>query len=329
MLRGVDLQQIPLIAALEEADAVLGVGDEFELRRLQLEVVHVEPLVHISGVEEKLVGGDGEEGTGHLPDAGCVEILQVLGRHDQRGLLFPHPLQCVADILHSGGVGEPDVELVQASHGVALCQQLVAEVGEKIKEHGVPHPEAAVEEILHAEHQEAVGGDAGVPVEELALRSLAHGVESQQDLLEQLLGVQRVLLLFIVLVGVLHNFIEVREDGKVLGPHGLEVRVVVQPPGFVQPLQHQLNGINVPVREVLVGAEEVLEEGDVLAEAGALAEGGGGVRIALAFGIPQLGLQRIDKILSAHDVGEAAAHVLTEVIQLVLRVQADHGFAGG
>ena len=64
MLRGVDLQEIALVAALEEADAVLGMGDELEFRRLQLEVVHVEPLVHVSCVEEELVGGDGEEGPG-------------------------------------------------------------------------------------------------------------------------------------------------------------------------------------------------------------------------------------------------------------------------
>ena len=52
MVRGVDLQQIPLIAALVEADAPLRVSDQLELRRLQLEVLHVEPLIHAAGVEE-------------------------------------------------------------------------------------------------------------------------------------------------------------------------------------------------------------------------------------------------------------------------------------
>ena len=141
---------------------------------------------------------------------------------------------------------------------MALRQQLVTEAGKQIEQHGVPHAEAAVDKVLHAENQEAVGGDVGVPVEEFAFRPLAHGAEAQQDLLEQFLGVQRVILPLIVLIGVLHDRIEVREDGKVLGPHRFEVRAVVQAPGLVQPLQHQLDGVDVPVGEVLVGAEEVL-----------------------------------------------------------------------
>ena len=48
--RRVDLQQIPLVAAAVEADAPLGIADELELGRLQLEVVHVELLVHAAGV---------------------------------------------------------------------------------------------------------------------------------------------------------------------------------------------------------------------------------------------------------------------------------------
>ena len=89
-----------------------------------------------------------------------------------------------------------------------------------------------------------------------------------------------------MLVGVLHDFVEVREDGKILGPHGLKVCVVVQAPGLVQPLQHQINGVDVPVGEILVGAEEVLQEGDMLTETGPLAKRCRSVGIALALRIP-------------------------------------------
>ena len=51
MWRRVDLQQIPFVAAFIQADAPLGVSDELELRRLQLEVVHVEPPVNTTGIE--------------------------------------------------------------------------------------------------------------------------------------------------------------------------------------------------------------------------------------------------------------------------------------
>lgn len=73
-----DLQQIPFIAAAVEADAPLGVADKLELGRFQLEVVHVELLVHAAGVEQELVGGDGEQGPGQLPDTGLIEVLQIL-----------------------------------------------------------------------------------------------------------------------------------------------------------------------------------------------------------------------------------------------------------
>lgn len=76
--RRVDLQQIPLVAAAVEADAPLGITDELELSRLQLEVVHIELLVHTAGVEQELVGGDGKQRPGQLPDPIYVEVLQIL-----------------------------------------------------------------------------------------------------------------------------------------------------------------------------------------------------------------------------------------------------------
>ena len=106
--------------------------------------------------------------------------------------------------------------------------------------------------------------------------------------------------------------------------------MVVQPKAPVQPLQHQLDGVDVPVREVLVGAEKVFQEGDVLAQAGLLAEGKGGVRLRfpLAAHIPHLGLQGIDAVLAAHQVDEASAQVGAEINELMLRVQADGGLPG-
>src|SRR5699024_11987395 len=66
---------LPLIAALIEADAPLGISDQFELRRLQLKVLHIKPLVHTARVEEKLMGGDSEEGASQLPDSRLVEEI--------------------------------------------------------------------------------------------------------------------------------------------------------------------------------------------------------------------------------------------------------------
>ena len=65
------------------------------------------------------------------------------------------------------------------------------------------------------------------------------------------------------------------------------------------------------VREILVGAEKVLQKGDVLAEPGVLPEGGGGLGIVLAVHVPELGLQGIDAVPAAHEVHETAAQIGT------------------
>ena len=44
--------------------------------------------------------------------------------------------------------------------------------------------------------------------------------------------------------------------------------------------------------------------------------------------VPQLRLQRIDDVPAAHEVDETAAEVPTDVLQLMLRVQADDRLAG-
>lgn len=50
-----NLQQISFIAALVQADAALGELDEIVFRLLQLEHIHVGPLVDGAGIEQKLV----------------------------------------------------------------------------------------------------------------------------------------------------------------------------------------------------------------------------------------------------------------------------------
>ena len=72
-----DLQQVPLIAAFEQAHAPLGEADEAVLSLLQLEQIHIEPLVDGAAVEDELVGRDGEQGLGQLPDAFPVKVLQI------------------------------------------------------------------------------------------------------------------------------------------------------------------------------------------------------------------------------------------------------------
>ena len=69
-----DSQQVPVAAAFVEADALLGLPHQLVLVFLQLEVFHIEPLIGGAGIEDELVGGDGKEGPGQLPDARLVKI---------------------------------------------------------------------------------------------------------------------------------------------------------------------------------------------------------------------------------------------------------------
>ena len=58
--RVVNLQQISFIAAFVQADAALGELDKIVFRLLQLEHIHVGPLVDGAGIEQKLVRRDAE-----------------------------------------------------------------------------------------------------------------------------------------------------------------------------------------------------------------------------------------------------------------------------
>ena len=95
-------------------------------------------------------------------------------------------------------------------------------------------------------------------IEKFALRATAHGVETQQDLPQQITGVQRIFLTVIGLVDFLDLVIEVGEGREVLRLDGLDLGVVIDAPLGIQALQHQLNGVDVPVCKVLVAAEKIL-----------------------------------------------------------------------
>ena len=50
---------------------------------------------------------------------GWVEILQILAGEEQGGLLLTYALEAVADVGDDGGIGQPQVQLVNSRHGIA------------------------------------------------------------------------------------------------------------------------------------------------------------------------------------------------------------------
>ena len=59
-----NLQQIPLVAAFEQAHTPLGESDEVVLRLLQLEQIHIKPLVNGAAVKDELVRRNGKQRLG-------------------------------------------------------------------------------------------------------------------------------------------------------------------------------------------------------------------------------------------------------------------------
>ena len=83
-----------------------------------------------------------------------------------------------------------------------------------------------------------------------------------------------------------------------------------------------------PVTEIFIGPEEVLEEGDVLAQACGFAERLGGVGVLrIAALVPALGLQRIDAVHAAHQIHEAATDPLAHILLFMLHIQRYNGLS--
>ena len=272
---------------------------------------------------------DAEQGFGHLTDALLIEVLQILTGQQHRRFLLSHTLQTISDVLDGGGVGQPDIQLIQSCHGIAHGQELIGHEGQYIEEHGVADIFGGAEHSLDAEHQKTAGGNVGMPVEELGVSALAHGVQPQQHLLQELLGVELVTVGIVGLEFLLNEIVEVGQDGIVLRAHPAEVGLLVDAEFPIQLGQHDLDGIDVCVAEILVGPEKVLEEGDVLRQQGAFAKGlrrVGGIGVAAV--IPALGFQHIDDVLPGHQVCKAAAHRLAHFLLFVFSIQRNDGLAG-
>ena len=152
------------------------------------------------------------------------------------------------------------MKLIQTSHGVALDQKLVAEVREHIQQHGIAQASTGLYQVMNTKHDKPVRGNVGVSIEELTLRTFAHGVQAQEYLSQQFCCIERILFLLVILISFLHHIVQVGHDGIVRRLECVEIRIVIHTASFIQPLQHQFNGVDVSVREIFVGPEYIFQE---------------------------------------------------------------------
>ena len=316
------LQQVAFVAALVQADTALRELDEIVFRLIQLEHFHVAALVDGARVEQELVGRDTEQRLGHFAHLFLIKVLQILRCQQHGGFLFTHTLEAVADVLNGRGIGQPDIQLVQRRHGIAHRQKLIRHERQYIEQHGVADIFSGTQHSLDTEDKEAAGGEVGVPIEELCVRTLAHGVQSQQNFLQELLRIEQMGVGIVAFEFFFDQVIEIRENRIVLRAHTAEIGPLCDAPFRVELGYHDLNGVDMGIREILVGAKEVLEEGNVLCQQGAFSEGfRGGCIVRVAAVIPAFRLQHIDDVLTRHKVGKAAADSFAHFLLLMLGIQ--------
>ena len=176
------------------------------------------------------MGGNGEHGLCELPDGGNQEILNVLRRQHHTGILFPDTLHGIADILNGSLVGQEQVQLINGGYAVANAYQPIAHIRQDVEQDSVLQALVGVHKPFYAEAQELVVHDVGVAVEVPAFRADAHGVDTETDLPEHLLGVQMLFAGVVFQILLLAQPIEFRHDWVVNRAEGGKVRAVRNPP---------------------------------------------------------------------------------------------------
>ena len=275
---------------------------------------------------------NGEHGLSHLPHTGLVEVNKVLRCQQHGGVALTDTLEAVADVLHRREIPQPEVELVQCRHRVTLAQKHVGHVRENVEQNRRFHIRCQRIQTTDAKHEKAAGANIGVPVEEQRVGTHAHGVNTEQHLLQKLFGVKRGMASIVVIVLPLDQRIQIGQDRKTLGRETGNVRIAGDVPLSIQPGQQNLDGVHMGVGEILVRTKEVLEPGDVLSQNGGLLKSTRRVLIRrfeyAAPCVPAFRFQYVDAVLSGHQINEVSAEGSTEILLLMLCIQRNHGFAG-
>ena len=136
------------------------------------------------------MGRDREQRFRQLSDAFDIEVLQILRCQNNSRLLLAHTLHEISDILNRSQIGQEQIQLINRGGSVPLGQQLVAHEGKYIEQQGVLDILTGLQQSLDAKYNKAVGSHIGVAVEEFTLSTHTHGVEPQQNFLQQFLWVE-------------------------------------------------------------------------------------------------------------------------------------------
>ncbi len=196
-----------------------------------MERIHEEFLIHISAVEDELMDRDGKERARHFSDTRLVEILKVLTGEEECRLLLSHALEAVADVGDHGGIGEPQVQLVDRGDGIARSQKLVRHIREQREQNGVAQIFRYIVQSLDTEDEEFGVCDVCMPVKKARVRSPAHGVEPKKEVAQHFARIKTGGI--IVVIGFLDRIVQIGKDGVIGRLHSGKVRVVGNAPLFI------------------------------------------------------------------------------------------------
>ena len=201
-------------------------------------------------------------------------------------------------------------------------------IRQDVKEHCVLQLLVALHQAFNTKAKELVIVDIGVAVEELALCTHAHGVDTQADFTEKVLSKQRLGPVLILLILLFAQRIQICHDGIVRIPDTRKVSIVIDAEVVVETGHQNLQRIDVSIGEILIGAEEVLEIRDMLTQHSRLTESFRSILVGRFRSFrPLLRLKRVDDILTGHQIQIATAQIVAQLLVFLFRIQHDNRFA--
>jgi hypothetical protein len=207
---------VPLVAAFVEADAPLREADEIVLGFFELERIHIKLLVDVAGVEQEGVGRDAEQRLVSSAMPGMAKSSRFwLARMTLDSFLRTRFMK-----LRMYSIAVRFVRNRYSSSMLAAVLPSVSSLSDM--KDSTLNSRAFFTFLLACRSPftpnttKAAGCHIGMTVEKLALRTLTHGVEPQQDVLKQFRCVELKLLRVVGFVFPLDQLIEIGEDWIVL-----------------------------------------------------------------------------------------------------------------
>lgn len=118
------------------------------------------------------------------------EVLDILTRQNNGGLLFANALHEISDIFNGGQICQKQIKFIYACDGISAAQKLLGHIREDVKQQRISDIFACLEQSFYAESDESTVRNIRVSVKEFALRTLAYRVQPEAYILQVFGGVE-------------------------------------------------------------------------------------------------------------------------------------------